>query len=93
HYLSADEWRDWQRTLTVLYETIRFFAAIDSSEYPEIHKITQHFLAKGTESDGDFRQLSPIIQDLDRIFDVNGQIKETASPALGDLRRKRIAEE
>jgi DNA mismatch repair protein MutS2 len=93
HYLSADEWRDWQRALTVLYETIRFFAAIDATEYPEIHKITQHFIAKGAESNGDFRQILPIIQDLDRVFDTNGQIKETASPALGDLRRQRIAEE
>ncbi len=94
HYLSADQWRDWQRGLDILYQCVRFFHTIDVAIYPEIHKITQAFKEKG-ESDerGDFRQIIPVLQDLDRIFDVNGQIKESASPALGDLRRKRFKEE
>ena len=94
HYLSAEAWRDWQRGLDILYQCVRFFHTIDSEKYPEIYKITQIFKEKGEkESEGDFRQIVPILQDLDRVFDVNGQIKETASIALGDLRRKRFTEE
>ena len=94
HYLTADEWRDWQRGLDILYQCVRFFYKLDSEKYPEIHRITQVFKDKweGQES-GDFRQILSIIQELDRVFDANGQIKESASPALGDLRRKRFAEE
>ncbi len=93
HYLSAEEWRDWQRGLDVLYQCIRFFNGIDAEKFPEIHKITQHNVAKNQEEGSDFRQIIPILQELDRVFDINGNIKENASIALGDIRRKKFAEE
>jgi phosphatidylserine decarboxylase precursor-related protein len=75
HYLTADEWRDWQRGLDILYQCVRFFYKIDSEKYPEIHRITQVFKEKWEgEEHGDFRQILPIIQELDRVFDANGQI-------------------
>ncbi len=93
HYLAPEEWRDWHRGLDILYQVIRFFAGIDAEKYPEISKITQAYIKKEEEQGFNFRQIIPIIQELDRVFDINGQIKETASAALGDLRRKRFAEE
>jgi DNA mismatch repair protein MutS2 len=93
HYLTPEDWRDWHRGLDILVQMIRFFTNLDADRFPEIKRITQQYQAKETEMDLDFRQIIPLIQELDRVFDVNGQIKETASPALGDLRRKRFAEE
>ncbi len=93
HYLTPEDWRDWHRGLDILVQMIRFFTNLDAEKFPEISRITQQYQAKETEMGLDFRQLIPLIQELDRVFDTNGQIKETASPALGDLRRKRFAEE
>ena len=93
HYLTPEDWRDWHRGLDILVQMIRFFTNLDADKFPEISRITQQYQAKETEMGLDFRQLIPLIQELDRVFDTNGQIKETASPALGDLRRKRFAEE
>lgn len=94
HYLTADEWRDWQRGLDILYQCIQFFHKLEFENFPEIHRITEVYKEKceGYEH-GDFRQILPIIQELERVFDINGHIKESASPALGELRRKRLSEE
>ena len=40
HYLSAEEWRDWQRGLDVLHQCIRFFNGIEPEKFPEISQIT-----------------------------------------------------
>jgi DNA mismatch repair protein MutS2 len=93
HYLTPEDWRDWHRGLDILVQMIRFFTSIDAEKYAEIARITKQYQAKEVEMGLDFRQIIPLIQELDRVFDINGQIKETASPALGDLRRKRFSEE
>lgn len=94
NYLSADQWRDWQRGLEVLYQCIRFFHLLDAEAYPELHQITRQYSQKITEiSDQDYMQLLPVLQELSRVFDANGQIKENASSELGEIRRKKNAEE
>ncbi|MHA8086763.1 endonuclease MutS2 [Aquirufa sp. Wall-65K1] len=94
NYLSADQWRDWQRGLEVLYQCIRFFHLLDSEAYPELHQLTRQFSQKIAEkSDQDYMQLLPVLQELSRVFDANGQIKENASSELGEIRRKKNAEE
>jgi len=93
NYLSAEAWRDWQRALDVLFQCIRFFEKISSEDYPELHKLTQSYLQKNKELDLDYRSIIPIIQALDQVFDINGQIKENASIELGEIRRKKLAEE
>lgn len=93
HYLSAEEWRDWQRGLDVLHQCIRFFNGIEPEKFPEISQITQYVISKNQETGSDFRQIIPILQELDRVFDINGNIKENASLALGDIRRRKFSEE
>lgn len=94
NYLSADQWRDWQRGLEVLYQCIRFFHLLDAENYPELHQLTRQYSQKIAEiSDQDYMQLLPVLQELGRVFDTNGQIKENASSELGEIRRKKNAEE
>ncbi|RXK52539.1 endonuclease MutS2 [Aquirufa rosea] len=94
NYLSADQWRDWQRGIEVLYQCIRFFHLLDPETYPELHQLTRQYAQKIAEvSEVDYMQLLPIVQELSRIFDANGQIKESASTELGEIRRKKHAEE
>ena len=93
HYLSPEAWRDWHRGLDILYQMIRFFVSIDAEKFPEIAKITKSYSEKELALGLDFRQIVPLLQELDRVFDPQGNIKETASATLGDLRRKRLAEE
>ncbi|MHA8058838.1 endonuclease MutS2 [Aquirufa nivalisilvae] len=94
NYLSADQWRDWQRGLEVLYQCIRFFHLLDAETYPELHQLTRQYSQKIAEkSDQDYMQLLPVLQELGRVFDANGQIKENASSELGEIRRKKNTEE
>jgi len=93
NYLSAESWRDWQRALDVLFQCIRFFEHISSEQYPELHQLTHSYLQRNEEMDLNYRSLIPIIQALDQVFDINGQIKENASAELGEIRRKKLAEE
>jgi DNA mismatch repair protein MutS2 len=93
NYLDADAWRDWQRALDVLYQCIRFFEHLPAENYPELQKLTKSYLDKNDEIGLNYRSLVPIIQALDQVFDLNGQIKENASTALGEIRRKRLTEE
>jgi DNA mismatch repair protein MutS2 len=93
NYLSAESWRDWQRALDVLYQCIRFFEHISVEYYPELHRLTHSNLQKNEEMGLNYRSLIPIIQALEQVFDINGQIKENASAELGEIRRKKLAEE
>lgn len=93
NYLSAEAWRDWQRALDVLFQCIRFFERISSEDYPELQKLTRSYLQKNEELQLDYRSMIPIIQALDQVFDINGQIKENASLELGEIRRKKLVEE
>ncbi|RVU24649.1 endonuclease MutS2 [Sandaracinomonas limnophila] len=93
NYLSPEAWRDWQRALDVLYKCIRFFENLSEETSPNLRKLTQHYLTKNLEINLDYRAFLPVIQALGDIFDPSGQIKESASPVLGEIRRKKITEE
>lgn len=94
NYLSVEEWKEWKRGLTVLHDTIKFFTSLgDEDDYPEIKNLSQLQLEKMQEIGLHFQDFIPIIKELEKVFDAEGNISPTASPALAGIRTKKNAEE
>ncbi|MFM1912752.1 MAG: hypothetical protein RIR51_590 [Bacteroidota bacterium] len=94
NYLSVEEWREWKRGLTVLHDTIKFFnSLLEDESYPELNSLTQFQLEKMQENEKHFRDFIPIIKELEKVFDLEGNISPSASAALMDIRNKKNAEE
>ena len=75
-FLSTQELFDLVRSLGTIGGIVRFFRSDKAEKYPELVKLTANLEA-----------FEPVLREMNRIMDRYGNIKDSASPELSDIRR------
>lgn len=79
-HLEEPELFDLRRSLNTIASIVRYLNSSDGEgnyDYPALHRITE-----------DIRVFPELVVRIDQIVDKFGKIKDTASPALADIRRE-----
>lgn len=84
-FLDTEQFFDIKLSLTTIQQIIHFFKNKEEFLYPQLRQL----LEMAIPYDGSW---SPLIQQIDRIIDERGQVRDNASPELLKL-RKQIASE
>ncbi len=76
-FISQTELFDLSRSLATIRDMVRFFKSENSERYVELRKLF-----------ADLNAFEPVIREMNRLLDDNGNIKDSASPELGVIRRE-----
>lgn len=85
-YLDTEQFFDIKLSLTTIQQIIHFFKNKEEGRYPQLTEM----MLMAIPTAGSWTNL---IQQIDRIINERGQVRDNASPELAEIRRKLVAEQ
>ncbi len=90
-YLDEEEFFDIKVSLTTIQQILHFFKTKEEFQFPKLRALSLQALpsAESSLKNG----WGDLVQDIDKIIDERGKVRDLASPELYDIRRKLISEQ